>query len=612
MLAAVAARCPALAPVAAALLPPATSHLFGGRRVVARRGVDQGCPLSPALFGIAVAACLEVLLTALRFRDGSAAVWSYLDDVYIQVDPQHAEWAVQAAGEAFAPVGLELRPDKTQVWCPDAAVAAEHGFQGGRDLTCLGSPVPFVRAVGAHRFAVAHPSASFGEALARLQECVAALEALHAAGLSLHAVLVLLRTFSDGAAVHLQRAALSDAGQCRQWDDVVAASVGRLLGRALPAHALEQCFLPAKLGGLGFQSAQRRRAAALLGSWELVLHEVAGALGLRSAAQFRDTLPGLCAEIDAAAAAQRALGDRDYEFAWEACVAGPQAKRQAALTAALTEAAAEAFPAGLPTDQHRAEFGDCQGTGAGEFLLPQLDPADKLDDDTLAVCLRARLLLPWPCQDDAALGAAGPTTQCHKRLASGLLCGLVFASAADRHSWWCSAGGSVKRGHDRVRDWLAVWLRQRTGSSASLEELTEQHVPEWDVQPAGGHGPVQRAVLDVVFTDRTGRRGYADVTFASAGTGSAAELARRAATPGKSLEEAVGEKRRRYRPERAPSVGLVPFAVGALGRVSPEAHGLLAATATDGQDARRALQHLSALTQQRLADVLRASEPRAA
>ena len=98
--------------------------------------------------------------------------------------------------------------------------------------------------------------------------------------------------------------------------------------------------------------------------------------------------------------------------------------------------------------------------------------------------------------------------------------------------------------------------------------------------------------------------------FAAAGVGDAAERARHAATPGRSVADAVRGKLQRYRPERTPSVGFVPFAVGALGRLSPEAHGLLTAFAVDGQDARRALQKLSALTQQRLADVLRAAEPR--
>ncbi len=164
-----------------------------------------------------------------------------------------------------------------------------------------------------------------------------------------------------------------------------------------------------------------------------------------------------------------------------------------------------------------------------------------------------------------------------------------------------------------MRDWLAGWLQERTGSAAPLAQVTEQRVPEWDnhrVLPDGSVR-VKHAVLDVAFADRAGRRSYVDVTFATAGAGDAAQLARYAGTPGASLADAVGDKLLRYRPERNPRVGFVAFAVGALGRLSPEARGLLAAMATDGQDARRAYQKLSALTQQRLADVLRASEPRA-
>ena len=167
----------------------------------------------------------------------------------------------------------------------------------------------------------------------------------------------------------------------------------------------------------------------------------------------------------------------------------------------------------------------------------------------------------------------------------------------------------MKRGHDRTRDWLALWLRERTGSSAPLAQLTEQPVEAWD---DAVQGRPRQAVLDVAFSDRLARRAYADVVFAAAGAGDAAERARHARTAGASVADAVRGKLRRYKPGRTPSLGFVPFAVGALGRLSPEAHGLLTAFAVDGQDARRALQQLSALTQQRLADVLRASEPWAA
>ena len=173
--------------------------------------MDQGCPLSPALFAIAIAPALAGLRAALRARDPDAELWSYLDDIYVQVDPALAEWAVSLADTTFAPLGLDLRRDKTQVWCPDPAVAVAHGLQTGSPLTCLGSPVPFVRASGTHRIAVALPGGALGKALEAYRGYAAQLAALHEAGLSLHCTLGLLRTYSDGAITHLQRATLVDA-----------------------------------------------------------------------------------------------------------------------------------------------------------------------------------------------------------------------------------------------------------------------------------------------------------------------------------------------------------------------------------------------------------------
>ena len=238
--------------------------------------------------------------------------------------------------------------------------------------------------------------------------------------------------------------------------------------------------------------------------------------------------------------------------------------------------------------------------------MPQLDPATKLDSGALRVCLRARLSLPFPCQDDAAL-AAGNTTHCNKRVPSGALCGVAIQGAADRHAWWCGKGGAVVRGHHNVRDWLGAWLLQRTGSAAALRDVTEQRVTQWDRTV---RGQLEQAVLDVVFPDKAGQQTYVDVTYHTPGAGSAAQLARHAAEPTAGLADVVGGKLRRYPPSQHPTAGFVPFAVGALGRLSPEARGLLASMAVDGQDARRAYQAASALTQRRLADVLRASEPR--
>lgn len=83
----------------------------------------------------------------------------------------------------------------------------------------------------------------------------------------------------------------------------------------------------------------------------------------------------------------------------------------------------------------------------------------------------------------------------------------------------------------------------------------------------------------------------------------------------------VARKRRRYKPEKNPGVGLVPFVIETLGRVSPEAQALLRAMAPSDERRstvlRDARQTLAVLVQTRLAEQLLSAEagrrrPRAA
>ena len=74
----------------------------------AQRGVDQGCPFSPALFATFISGALERVRAGLRFLDESAAVLSYLDDIYIVVFPEHAGRALNYVEQSFSPLGLTL------------------------------------------------------------------------------------------------------------------------------------------------------------------------------------------------------------------------------------------------------------------------------------------------------------------------------------------------------------------------------------------------------------------------------------------------------------------------------------------------------------------------
>ena len=82
---------------------------------------------------------------------------------------------------------------------------------------------------------------------------------------------------------------------------------------------------------------------------------------------------------------------------------------------------------------------------------------------------------------------------------------------------------------------------------------------------------------------------------------------------GAAAADMVRAKRAKYPPAKAPNNPLLPFVVEALGRLSPEAQGLLNALAPEDKALRsavlrRAKQSLSVLVQTRLADLLLSAE----
>jgi len=169
----------------------------------------------------------------------------------------------------------------------------------------------------------------------------------------------------------------------------------------------------------------------------------------------------------------------------------------------------------------------------------------------------------------------------------------------------CKTGGAVDRWHNRCRDWLAEWLAQFPG----VMPVTEQEEPRW-FNPAMRK---QHAILDIRLRDRKGRLTYVDVVFASVFTLTPIKSLARAASDGVAANDAVLGKRRRYPSAKHPAAGLVPFAVEAHGRPSPEALAFLKAMCrlgTPDRDAilRRARRDLSVITQSRLGDLLLSSE----
>ena len=158
--------------------------------------------------------------------------------------------------------------------------------------------------------------------------------------------------------------------------------------------------------------------------------------------------------------------------------------------------------------------------------------------------------------------------------------------------------------HDRVRDWLADTIRALTGQTA----VTEQFVPRWDrVVRVNGTDTIERARLDVVFTNHHGQRVYLDVVVPTAGTTNPETARSRAARDGAAAARAGDGKRVRY-----PGPDLVPFAVEALGRPGKDAIALLRSLAPADPEQRSAVlgatwQALSVALQMENAELLLAA-----
>ena len=191
--------------------------------------------------------------------------------------------------------------------------------------------------------------------------------------------------------------------------------------------------------------------------------------------------------------------------------------------------------------------------------------------------------------------------------------------ARDFHAATCNVGGGVEYGHNRIRDWLCEWLGERLGQQVSKES----HVSGWDkpmlddngqqMLDEEGHPKFHHAVLDAAFYDGQGRRAYVDVVVTSAATTSAADRAKGASTDGAAAADAVRGKKVKYPAAKLPNNPMTPFALEALGRMSPEAEDFLRAHAPEDKAERslvlrRAKQSLSVLVQERLAELLLSAE----
>ncbi|CAK0888072.1 unnamed protein product, partial [Prorocentrum cordatum] len=442
---------------------------------------------------------LSALRDFLCTLDPRCKVWAYLDDAYLTVPKAHLHQALKKASALFADLGLELNTSMTKVWCPDGQVAA---MPDGAEawvvdaLPCLGSTVTFVRArhdaddeEWRDTLAEVFDETSPATSAARLADYGGALAKLEAAGLEKQHCFTLLRTYVNGAVTHLQRARFASRGAWRSFDDAVVAQVEHLVGPGLAEDGRAALFLPAKAGGAGFGSAERRADAAWLGSWHAVQDGVRARQEEPSLAEAEAATPKLTTAVAEAKARLRARGalvplDPRRQVKQRVYTKLLAARAHAELQARLSEPAAA-----LLLSQG--------GTGAAVLQPPSL-PQHLLGDDEFAVTLRRRLLY----LDPAGQGGAP--------------CQNTAASTGT----------------------LGDWLAERHGTQPAT---IEQRISAWDAVTAGG---TQAAVLDVVLAYPS-ERACIDTSATEAIAAEGATARRRARVAGAAAREREPEKHSR-------------------------------------------------------------------
>jgi hypothetical protein len=529
--------------------------------VVSNQGFDQGCPLSGAAFSVAQRKALENFLRELQRLDPLAKLFSYLDDTYLVVDRAFATQALEGLKLALAPLGLDLNPRKTLVWCPAGAstLPAELATHAVAALPVLGA---YLRSHGdaeetPHN--LGQNGTSLDEATLRLTTLHETLTRLRKAGLKKQAAAALLRSYAGSASQHALRLTLATAAQAQLYDTQLAKCWCDLAERTLDSTGLELLGLPAKQGGVGAHYAKDRRCAAYFASGSSAASALAEDLGCSTLADALDLLPTLAAKLQEARQGLAAQGVNLAEGATLANALENPAP-QSLLMLSVQKNKRAALLRSLP-QQQQAEVRGAGGPGSTGFLSFPSEPACSVEDTDWATALRKRLHCKRAECTQGELTTASAT--CQLKSATGVVCGLPLDDQG-YHSCTCQAGGGVVRRHGRICKGVGSLVARWT----SVRPLYEQRVPAWD-RPSRSRlpnrDPVERAILDLEYQADDGRI-WLDISARHPAAGSTSELATAARRDGEAARRGEREKHTRYPGDR-----LVPFVLECGGRLGGEA-----------------------------------------
>jgi len=247
---------PELAQWAVWLYESPSTLAYNERIVSSACGVQQGDPLGPFLFSLAIAPVLADL-EKLRLL----ANWWYLDDGVVAGTATKVNDAYVLLSNRFAALGLKVKVSKCEyvTFCPGATCPYPGMKHLVGDFTILGTPI------GSDTFVTRHCEE---KVLSKAKDVCSALLRIEDPQVR---YVVLRQCIAFGPLVPLMRTVPPHqlAPTARAYDEIVRRALDGILGPApssLSDGAWTQACLGVKAGGLGLRSTFAHREAAFLGS----------------------------------------------------------------------------------------------------------------------------------------------------------------------------------------------------------------------------------------------------------------------------------------------------------------------------------------------------------